>query len=182
MEKLIKFFLTKTRLNYTAFIFLVILGVISYQTIPKDVFPPIKIDKIALSGGYAGASINTLNKMAVTKLEKDVKSLNGVKKVEAFIKSGEFSIILTLEKGLDKYSILNKVKDIISDNKGDLPEDMDEPRASIVDWSFPLINVTVASNSKTQDELIEIADNLKTSLSSIENISKVGYRVVTKNN
>jgi len=173
MEKLIKFFLTKTRLNYTAFIFLVILGVISYQTIPKDVFPPIKIDKIALSGGYAGASINTLNKMAVTKLEKDVKSLNGVKKVEAFIKSGEFSIILTLEKGLDKYSILNKVKDIISDNKGDLPEDMDEPRASIVDWSFPLINVTVASNSKTQDELIEIADNLKTSLSSIENISKV---------
>ena len=48
MEKLIKFFLTKTRLNYTAFIFLVILGVISYQTIPKDVFPPIKIDKIAL--------------------------------------------------------------------------------------------------------------------------------------
>lgn len=173
MEKLIKFFLTKTRLNYTAFIFLVLLGIISYQTIPKDVFPPIKIDKIAVSGGYAGASIDTLNKMAVTKLEKDVKSLNGVKKVEAFIKNSEFSIILTLEKGLDKYSILNKVKDIISDNKGDLPDDMDEPRASIVDWSFPLISVTVASKSKSQDELITIADNLKISLSSIENISKV---------
>ncbi len=173
MEKLIKFFLTKTRLNYTAFIFLVLLGIISYQTIPKDVFPPIKIDKISLNGNYSGASIDTLNKMAVTKLEKDVKSLNGVKKVESFIKSGEFSIILTLEKGLDTYSILNKVKDIISNNKGDLPDDMDEPRASIVDWSFPLINVTVASTSKTQDELITIADDLKTTLSSIENISKV---------
>lgn len=86
MEKLIKFFLTKTRLNYTAFIFLVLLGIISYQTIPKDVFPPIKIDKISLNGNYSGASIDTLNKMAVTKLEKDVKSLNGVKKVESFIK------------------------------------------------------------------------------------------------
>ena len=173
MEKLIRFFLTKTRLNYTAFVFLVLLGVITYNTIPKDVFPPIKIDKIAVSGSYSGASIDNLNKMVVTKLEKDVKSLNGVKKVESFIKSGEFSIILTLEKGLDTYSILNKVKDIITNNKSDLPSDMDEPRTSIVDWSFPLINVTLASKTKTQDELIALADDLKTKLSSIQNISKV---------
>ncbi len=172
MEKIIRFFLTKTRLNYTAFIFLVLLGIISYQTIPKDVFPPIKIDKISIEGNYSGASIDTLNKMAVAKLEKDVKSLNGVKKVESFIKSGEFSIIMTLEQGLNTYSILNKAKDIIANNKSDLPNDMDDPTASIVDWSFPLINVTIASNKKTQDELITIADQLKTSLSSIENISK----------
>ncbi|QKJ22500.1 RND family efflux system, inner membrane transporter, AcrB family [Poseidonibacter lekithochrous] len=173
MEKLIKFFLTKTRLNYTAFIFLILLGIVSYQTIPKDVFPSIKIDKIAVSGSYSGASIDNLNKMAVTKLEKDMKSLNGVKKVESFIKNAEFSVILTLEKGLDTYSLLNKVKDIISNNKGNLPSDMDEPRASIVDFSFPLISVTIASNNKTQDELISLADKLKISLSSIENISKV---------
>ena len=173
MEKLIKFFLTKTRLNYTAFVFLILLGVVSYQTIPKDVFPAIKIDKIEVNGNYSGASIDTLNKMAVTKLEKDMKSLNGVKKVESFIKNGSFSVILTLEKGLDKYSLLNKVKDIISNNKGDLPSDMDEPQASIIDFSFPLISVTIGSNTKTQDELIAIADKLKISLSSIENISKV---------
>ena len=173
MEKLIKFFLTKTRLNYTAFVFLILLGVISYQTIPKDVFPAIKIDKISVSGSYSGASIDTLNKMAVTKLEKDMKSLNGVKKVESFIKNGEFSIILTLEKDLDKYSLLNKVKDIISNNRSDLPSDMDEPKASIVDYSFPLISVTISSNDRTQDELITIGDKLKVELSSIENISKV---------
>ena len=173
MEKLIKFFLTKTRLNYTAFVFLILLGAVSYQTIPKDVFPAIKIDKIQVSGSYSGASIDILNKMAVTKLEKDVKSLNGVKKVESFIKNGEFSIVLTLEKGLDKYSLLNKVKDIISNNKGDLPSDMDEPRASLIDFSYPLMSVTIASNSLTQDELISIADKLKISLSSVENISKV---------
>lgn len=173
MEKLIRFFLTKTRLNYMAFVFLILLGVVSYQTMPKDVFPAIKINKILISGGYSGASISSLNKMAVISLEKDVKSLNGVKKVESFIKNDSFNILLTLEESLDKYSLLNKVRDIISDNKNDLPFDMDEPRASIVDFSFPLISVTVASSQFTHDELINIADKLKTSLSSIENISKV---------
>lgn len=173
MEKLIKFFLTKTRLNYTAFIFLILLGIVSYQSIPKDVFPPIKIDKIAVSGSYSGASIDNLNKMAVTKLEKELKSLNAVKKVESFIKSGSFSITLTLEEGNNKYEILNKVKDAISNTKDDLPSNMDEPKASIVDWSFPLINVTVASNKLSNNELITIADNLKTKLSSIKNISNV---------
>lgn len=173
MEKIIRFFLTKSRLNYTAFVFLVLLGFVSYQTIPKDVFPAIKIDKILIEGEYSGASLETLNKMAVIKLEKSVKSLNGVKKIESFIKNSSFAMVLTLEKGLDKYTLLNKVKDIISDNKNDLPTDMDEPRASIVDFSYPLISVTAASKTKTHDELITIADKLKTSLSTIENISKV---------
>jgi multidrug efflux pump subunit AcrB len=173
MSKIIKFFLTKTKLNYTAFIFLVLLGIISYHTIPKDVFPAIKIDKISIEGGYSGASIDTLNKMVVAQLEKDVKSLNGVKKVESFIKNAEFSIILTLEKNLDKYSLLNKIKDIINNNKSDFPSDMDDPTASIIDFSFPLIDVTIASPSYSHDELIAIAEKLKTSLSSIENMAKV---------
>lgn len=190
MEKLIRFFLTKTRLNYVVFVFLILLGIISYLTIPKDVFPAIKIDKIAISGSYSGASINALDKMIVISLEKDMKSLNGVKKVESYIKNGEFSIILTLEKGLDKYNLLNKVKDIISDNKGDLPSDMDNPRAAIIDFYFPLISVTIASDEKTRDELIGIADKLKISLSSIENISEVElyesttrvYEIILDNN
>lgn len=173
MEQLIKFFLTRTRLNYTAFVFLVLLGIISYHTIPKDIFPAIKIDKILVSGGYAGSSIDTLNKMAVTKLEKELKSLSGVKKVESSIQDSEFSIVLTLEKGLDQYSLLNRAKDIVSNNKKDLPSDMNEPNVSLLDYSFPLIDVTIASNERSHEELLNIASTLKQSLSTLENISKV---------
>lgn len=180
MQALIKFFLTKSRLNYVAFLFVFLLGIISYQNIPKEVLPPIKIDKINISGAYSGASIDTLNKIAVTNYEKEFKSLIGVKKVTAFIKNGSFSMTLTLEKGLDKYNLLNKVKDIISNNRGDLPSDMDEPTASIVDSSFPLLDITLSSNKKTHDELIASADKLKASLSTIQNISKVELYESTK--
>lgn len=173
MNNIIKFFLVKKRLNYTLFTFLLLFGIISYESIPKDVYPPIKIDKISVSGGYAGASVNTLNKMIVIKLEKNLKGITGVEKIESFIKDGEFSIIMTLTHGSDKTKILNKAKDIISNNKEDLPSDMDEPIASIVDWSFPLINITIASDKVSKDSLIDIADKIKTEISSITNISKV---------
>jgi len=181
MEQVIRFFLTRARLNYTLFIFLLLFGIITYQTIPKDVYPALKIDKIAVSGHYSGASVYTLDKMAVVKLEKDLKSLNGVEKIESYIKNGEFTIIMTLEKGSDKTSILNKAKDVISNNKSDLPSDMDEPTASILDWSYPLISVTVSSSKLPKDDLITIADKIKTQVSSISNISQVElYQSTTK--
>jgi len=173
LDSMIRFFLTRARLNYLLLTFLVVFGIVAYQSIPKAVYPPIKVDKIIVSGYYAGASINTLDKMVVIKLEKNLKALNGVEKISSFIKSGEFSIIMTLNKGSNKQSILNKSKDIISNNKSDFPSDMDEPTASLIEFEFPLINITIASNIETKDKLINVADEIKTQLSSIKNISKV---------
>jgi multidrug efflux pump subunit AcrB len=131
------------------------------------------IEQINVTGEYAGASVETLDKMAVVKLEKGLRAITGVEKVESFIKNGEFSIIITLTHGTDKTKALTKAKDVISNNKSDLPSDMDEPVASIVDWSWQLINVTVSSNKKSKDELIDIADKIKNDISTLENIAKV---------
>jgi len=173
MNKIIKMFLIKERLNYTLFAFLLLLGIISYQTIPKAVYPPMKLDKIAIAGNYSGASVNTLDKMVVVKLEKSLKGITGVEKIESYIKNGEFSIIMTLTQGSDITKILKNSKDIINNNKSDFPSDMDDPIASEVDWAFPLISVTLASDEISKDELINIADKVKTEISSITNVAKV---------
>ena len=180
MESILRFFLTKSKLNYTAFIFMILLGIFTYQTIPKDVLPTITVDKIYISGYYSGASIDGLNKMVVNKLEKNTKSLSGVKKVESNIKNDFFYIILTLEKNLDKYKILNKVQDVISNSISDLPSDMTEPKASIIDSSSSLLSIKIASNEKTHDELIEIADKLKNYLSSVKDVSNIELYESTK--
>jgi len=181
MQAMIRFFLVKERLNYTLFIFLLLFGIISYNSIPKDVYPPLKIDKISIDGAYAGASVETLDKMVVVKLEKSLKGISNVEKIESYIKNGEFSIIMTLTHGSDKSKILNKAKDIIANNRQDFPSDMDDPVANIVDWSFPLINITIASQKLSKDELISVANSVKTDLSSITNVAKVElYESTTK--
>jgi len=173
MNSIIRFFLTKARLNYTLFFILIGFGIISYQNIPKDVFPKIIIDKIVVAGYYDGASANILDKIIVNTLEKNLKSINGVGKIESFIKNSEFSIILTLEASQNKTTVLNKIKDVISNNKSDLPQDMDEPTASLADWSMPLIDVTVSSELLNKQELINQAKIIKNKISTLKNISSI---------
>ena len=173
MNNIIRFFLSKANLNYTLFIFLFILGVLSYTSIPKDIYPTIQINKIEVSGAYAGTSIDTLNNMVVTKLEKGLRALNGVKEIDSFVKTGAFSIIMTLEENVNERNILDHAKSIISNARVDLPSDMDEPIASLMDFSFPLISVTLSSSTSSKEKLIGIAEALKEKLSTIDNVSQI---------
>ena len=175
MTNILRFFLSKPNLNYTLFVFFFVLGILSYTNIPKDIYPAIKINKIQVSGGYAGTSIDTLNNMVVTKLEKSLRSLNGVKELDTFVQTGSFSIIMTLEDNANERNILDHAKSIISNTRVDLPNDMDEPIASLMDSSFPLISVTLSSSTQSKESLIGIAEELKDKLSSINNISQVSF-------
>ncbi|RDX35173.1 AcrB/AcrD/AcrF family protein [Arcobacter sp. HD9-500m-PIT-SAG03] len=117
VDKIIRFFLTKERLNYTLFFILLLLGIISYENIPRDVFPKIKIDKIVVSGDYSGASATTLDQIVVTPLEKGLRGLSSIGKIESFVNNAEFTIILSIDDTKEKITLLNKVKQIISNKK-----------------------------------------------------------------
>ncbi|OUR72909.1 hypothetical protein A9Q76_02920, partial [Arcobacter sp. 31_11_sub10_T18] len=173
MDKIIRFFLTKERLNYTLFFILILLGLISYKNIPRDVFPKIKIDKIVISGAYAGASATTLNQIVVTPLEKELRALSSIGKIESFINNTEFTIVLNLEDTKEKITLLNKVKQIISNKKNEFPKDMDEPTANLEVWAMPLIDVVVSSKSLNKQELIQKAKLIKDALRTLSNISKI---------
>jgi multidrug efflux pump subunit AcrB len=173
MEAVLRFFLTKARLNYTLMLFIVILGVISYQMMPKDVFPPIKLDKIIVSGQYGGASVDILDKMAVTKLEDELRSLEGISEMQSEIKNSAFTIFLTLSRGTNMDDTLNDVKDIISNVKRYFPSDMDEPTAKKVTIQIPILGVVLSSNSESVDDLIRIGKDVKREILSIEGVSNV---------
>jgi len=173
VDKLIRFFLTKVRLNYLLFFILLVLGIVSYENIPRDVFPKIKIDKIIVSGEYMGASATTLDQIIVSTLEKEFHGIDGIGKIESYIKNTEFSIVLSIENKNEKDSLLNKVKQAISNKKNEFPKDMDEPIAQLSTWSMPLIDVTVSSNVINKQELIQRAKTIKDELSTIPNIAKI---------
>ncbi len=173
MNKIIEFFLERARLNYLLFLFLVVFGIVTYQFVPKELFPPIALDKITIQGSYIGASANSLDKMAVTNIEDRVVNISGVKKVESLIQSNSFTMTLTLDKNINKNDVLNRVKDAISLTKVDLPSDMDEPSAILSENKIPLIQISVGSNSLTKSELLEHANRLKSEISLINNLTDI---------
>ncbi len=173
MNKLIEFFIKNVKLNYVLFVFIILGGIYSYKTLPKEIFPPITTDKISIKGSYSGASANILNKMAVQNIEDEINNISGISKITSYINSGFFDIVVEIANKEQKDTILQKVKDSVSKVKRDLPSDMNEPTASHIVGIFPLILVNISSEQMSHDYILNAAKELKSKLSTIKNLTNI---------
>lgn len=175
IKRLITFAVEKSILNHIFLLFMIVLAFFSYQRIPKEIFPPSNLETISITGFYAGASPDVLDKIAVKPLEDELVNLNDMDRVESSVKNGFFKILVYLREGSNQSSVLDDVKDIISTARKDFPSDMDEPVAKILKTSYPLVTIAVSSN-QPKDKMLDIADKLKTRLSKIKNLSDITIR------
>ena len=176
IKRFIAFGVDKPILNHIFLVFLLVLSIFSYNKIPKEIFPPSTLDSIMITGAYPGASPDILDKMAVKNIEDDVRNLSNIEDISTTIKNGFFTIKVDLAKDAKPEETLNDIKDIISNQRRNLPSDMDEPTAKILTKSFPLITVTVSSKKASRKELLDMADKLKNRLSQIQNLSDISIR------
>ncbi|MEA3373423.1 MAG: efflux RND transporter permease subunit [Campylobacterota bacterium] len=172
-EKTLKFFIENYKINYTLFFLLFAVGIYAYSQTPKEISPRIEPDSVTIRGSYSGASVDVLNKMAVTPLEDETKNIVGVQSVTSVISPGRFSIILEIEKGEDKRELLDSVKDAIAFVVPTLPGDMDEPVVRGVAHSRSLMHLSIRSNEISRDALKDLAKRFKTRLMGMEHVSDV---------
>ncbi len=172
-EKILRFFVNNSRLNYFLFILVFMTGIVLYTKTPKEIFPSFELDMISVNGHYTGSSIDMLDKMAVKEIEAGIKNIDGIDKMATVISAGKFNIILELEKRVNKYNTADKVKDTITLTKQYLPSDMDEPTVNVLEVKRDLLRIAVSSDKATHGELIAAADKLKDKISLLKNIAEV---------
>jgi len=172
-ERVLKFFIENYKINYTLFFLLFAVGVYSYTQIPKEISPAIEPDSITVRGSYAGASVDSLNKMAVQEIEDEVKNIVGVQTVTSVISPGRFTIILELDKRVDKTVVIGDVEDAISLIRVNLPSDMDEPIIRGVAHSRSIMHVSILSSELPRDQLKDLSKKFKSKLLSIKDVSDV---------
>ena len=173
MGKIIEYFLKNSRLNYTLLLFILIMGVFSYIKIPKEMFPTVTLDSIQVSGSYSGASADNLNNFAVKEIENQIDTISGIEKVTSTIRNGSFTIEVELQDGVNKQQVQNDISDAVSKAKQYLPSDMTEPTVSSVERQKSLLNVSVSSENKTNEQILNIAQTIKTKLYQVPSISEV---------
>jgi multidrug efflux pump subunit AcrB len=152
------------------------MGVDAYIKIPKEIFPDVELDKISVLGSYRGTSANIMDKMAVRDIEDEISNISGIDKTETTITPGAFAILLTLNENANKEITLGRVKDAIALSRQYLPSDMNEPVAQLLDKTRPLIRLALSSSNLSIGELTLIAQDLKSKISKLDNISEVLIR------
>ena len=172
IRSFIVFGLEKPILNYLLLAFIFIVSIFAYFKIPKEIFPISKLDAITITGSYAGASSDVLNLMAVSKIEEELDAISEADKVTTIIKTGYFNINVELKSGYKSSDVLDKIKDIISKIKTDLPADMTEPVVKETTHAFPLVTVAVFGD-QSKEELLKIAKDIKSKLTKLEDLSEI---------
>ncbi len=172
IKKIIEFSLRKPILNHFLLFFLLVLSIIAYSSISKEIFPPSSLDAVSITGSYAGASSDLLDKMAVEDIEDELSSIQEASEITSVIKNGYFSINIELKKGYEAQDIIDDIKDIVTKTKVNLPTDMDEPIVKEVVAEIPLITVVIYADEK-KEKLLKIADDIKSRVSSLKDLSSI---------
>ncbi|MEA3370005.1 MAG: efflux RND transporter permease subunit, partial [Campylobacterota bacterium] len=175
IRKFIEFSINKPLLNHISLTFILLLSIFAYLNIPKEIFPPMNMDKISITGGYVGTSADVLDNMVVQTIEDDLQNIDELEEVVTSIKNGSFSIRADIKTGSDNINVLNDVKDVVSSVKKDLPADMSEPVAKIQTHAFPLVLIAL-SGDLPKRELLERAEELKSELAQFKDLSEVSIR------
>src|ERR1700738_1542960 len=70
----------KTAVYFLVF-FITVLGLVSYNNLPKENFPDITTPKVYITTVYNGQSPQNIETLVTRQIEKQLKSLKGLKKV-----------------------------------------------------------------------------------------------------
>ncbi|MBG0861295.1 MAG: efflux RND transporter permease subunit [Bacteroidales bacterium] len=150
-------------------------GLISYYTIPKEQFPEIVIPLIVVNSIYPGTSPSDMENLVTRPLEKNIKSINGVRKVTSRSVQDFASIIVEFNTGIEIRDAKQQVTDAVDKTKPDLPNDplFDTPAVMEIDLSEIPIQYINLSGDIPLDRLKEYADDLQDRIESLREITRV---------
>ena len=181
MEKKYKeFFATSWAINNKISIYVLVFiiaafGLLNYYTIPKEQIPEIVIPMININTIYPGTSPSDMENLVTRPLEKNLKSISGVKKITSRSVQDFSAIIVEFNTGIEIKDAKQKVNDAVDKTKKDLPTDPSfiEPSVMEIDLSEIPIQYINLSGDIPLDRLKKYADDMQDRIESLKEITRV---------
>ena len=163
----------KTTIYIVTFI-ITIAGFMIYGRLPKEQFPDIVIPQFVVSTIYPGTSPEDIENLITKPIEKQLKSVSGIKKIKSQSIADFCMVTVEFNTGIPIAVAKQKVQDAVDKSKSDLPTDLDnDPVVQEVDFSeFPIMNINVSGNYSL-DKLKKYAEIFQDEIESLPEITRV---------
>jgi multidrug efflux pump subunit AcrB len=160
---------------YVLVFIIAVFGLINYYTIPKEQIPEIVIPMIDINTIYPGTSPSDMENLVTRPLEKNLKSMSGVKKITSRSVQDFSAIIVEFNTGIEIKDAKQKVKDAVDKTKKDLPTDPSfiDPSVMEIDLSEIPIQYINLSGDIPLDRLKKYADDMQDRIESLKEITRV---------
>src|SRR5690606_32379355 len=143
----------------------------SYIAMPKESFPEIVIPTIYIGTPYPGNSPIDMENLITRPIEKELKSVNGVKDITSTSIQDYSTILVEFNPEVEVSRALQDTKDAVDKAKSELPTDLDtDPNVMEINFSeFPIMFINLSGNY-TMDELKEYGEYLEEEIEKLTEI------------
>lgn len=166
----------RTTVYFITFL-IVVMGINSYISLPKDSYPEIEQPIVYIGTSYPGNSPVDIENLVTRTIEKEVNTIAEVDNIKSTSVQDYSTIIVEFLAETDIEDALTKVKDAVDRAKPDLPSDLPaDPNVFELNFSeFPILNINL-SGDYSLEELNEYAEYLEDEIEKITEVSKVEIR------
>lgn len=172
--------LKNTNTIFLLTVILVVFGIYSYKSLPKELFPDIVIPTIMVQTLYPGNPPIDIENLITRELEKEIESVDGIKKMTSLSSQDVSNIFVEFNTDVEIKKAMQDVKDAVDKAKKELPDDLlTDPMVTDIDFSeFPIININL-SGDYSINELNGFAEYLEEEIETFTEISDVTITGIT---
>ncbi|MEX0931737.1 MAG: efflux RND transporter permease subunit [Candidatus Paceibacterota bacterium] len=179
MTPLWSFFIHKKQFTLLLLVVLVILGLNSLMSIPKESAPEVQIPIGIVTTILQNASAEDIEKLITNPLEDGLINLENVKNISSVSRVGVSSITVEFEANADIDESIDALKDEVDALRIELPRDAEIPRVSDVNFADQPIMYIAISSDATGTALTDLGQSIKTELQSLQGVSRVAISGTT---
>ncbi|WP_046243960.1 efflux RND transporter permease subunit [Hymenobacter terrenus] len=159
---------------YIITVILCLAGIFAYIKLGKEKFPDIVIPRIIVATVYPGTSPADIENLVTRQLEKEIKSVNGVKKINSTSNQDYCIVDVEFNSNVDVQYAKQLIKDAVDKASTELPTDLPSPpTVNEVNFSEqPIMYVNLAGNLSVV-QLKKFADDFQDKMEALPEITRV---------
>lgn len=159
---------------YVLTVLISIIGFMSYKSIPKEQMPEVVLPTVLVSTIYPGTSPQDIENLVTRPIEKQIKSITGVKKMSSNSIQDFSSVVVEFNPNVDVQEAKDKVKEAVDKAKSELPKDLlTEPNIMDIDLSEIPIMYLNLSGKYNLEQLKTYGELLQDRIESLPEITRV---------
>ena len=151
--------------------FMFLTGILSFYSIPVEVFPEITLETLSVRIEYLGASPDEIEESILLRIEEQIEGIDGISTIRSTAIENLGIVTIELALGQNVSVKLDEIKAEI-DRITTFPEGAEKPEVKILSTRKRVIEIAIAGDI-SERLLKELAYEVKNDLSSKNNISLV---------
>jgi len=163
VKPFIRFFAERNALAFVITFTIILFGGSTLMNIKRDVLPNVNLEEMEIVTIYPGGSAEDVELKVTTKIEEELKEVDGLDSVESVSLENQSNIHVKIDRGVrDTEKVKRDVRNAV-DRVVDLPEEVTDS-STILEIStdlFAVIELSVSSDQLEYGELRVIAKDLK---------------------